>query len=302
MEKLSLRQTILEILDKHLNQDNGILLGECVSDPGGVEGTIPVSKNVIDTPMSEVAGPDFAVGCAIVGRRPVYVVRFQDFMLMGQSPFIAWAAPYKEMTGIPCPVFIRGMACDYFNVTHSNLLHSTFMHFPGINVYAPMTPGEYREAWKLFMSDDKPMYVSEYRDALDATDEMTDEIHDDAVLNVFAISKARQNSVIAKSILEKEGIKINLFHIAKLKPLEINKYKPYLEKCQKGLVIDAGRTICGAPEHIAHELMDLVPSCRVFAYGTADKFKSCNPNYYNEVPNAELIVKKIKDVLKKEIL
>lgn len=92
MGKLSLRETIYQILDDHLNQHNGILLGECLSDPGGVAGTIPTSPNVIDLPMTEVAGADFAVGCAIAGRRPVFVVRFQDFMLMNGSPFIAYAA------------------------------------------------------------------------------------------------------------------------------------------------------------------------------------------------------------------
>ena len=46
MESVSLRETIRSILDDHLNNNNGVLLGECVSDPGGVSGTIPESKNV----------------------------------------------------------------------------------------------------------------------------------------------------------------------------------------------------------------------------------------------------------------
>lgn len=134
-----------------------ILLGECVSDPGGVAGTIPTSPNVIDLPMTEVAGADFAVGCAIAGRRPVFVVRFQDFMLMNGSPFIAYAATVEEIHGVKAPVFIRALANDCFDATHSNVFHSTFMHHPGFRVCAPMTPGEYREAWADFMAHDTPI-------------------------------------------------------------------------------------------------------------------------------------------------
>lgn len=157
MGKLSLRETIYQILDDHLNQHNGILLGECVSDPGGVAGTIPTSPNVIDLPMTEVAGADFAVGCAIAGRRPVFVVRFQDFMLMNGSPFIAYAATVEEIHGVKAPVFIRALANDCFDATHSNVFHSTFMHHPGFRVCAPMTPDEYREAWADFMAHDTPI-------------------------------------------------------------------------------------------------------------------------------------------------
>ena len=64
MEKISLRQTIRQIMAEHLNKNNGLLFGECVSDPGGVAGTIPESKNVIDLPMTELGGADIAVGSA----------------------------------------------------------------------------------------------------------------------------------------------------------------------------------------------------------------------------------------------
>lgn len=38
-----------------------------------------------------------------------------------------------------------------------NPKHSTFMHHPGFRVRAPMTPGEYREAWADFMAHDTPI-------------------------------------------------------------------------------------------------------------------------------------------------
>jgi len=299
MGRLSLRETIREISRVHLEEHNGILLGECVSDPGGVAGTIPDSKNVIDLPMTEVSGADFAVGCAITGRRPIFVVRFQDFMLMNGSPFIAFAAAYKYVNGIPAPVFIRALANDLFDATHSNVLHSTFMHFPGFKVCAPITPGEYREVWEAFIQGDTPMYVSEYRDTFDNIEEYADEFDPAADMNIFAVSICRMHALKAKELLAREGIKVNVLHILWLKPFDSDKYVKMLNQIPIGLVVDPGREICGAPEAIAYELMLKAPGSRVEMLGVADTFKTTNPNCYNAIPSAEDISNRVKSILKK---
>lgn len=300
MSKKSLGDTIFEILETHLNHNNGILLGECVCGESGKSYSIPDSKNVIDIPMSETAGADFAVGCALAGRRPVFVVKYQDFMLLGASPFITYASVVKELQGVSAPVFIRAISADHFDCNHSNVLHSMLMHYPGIYVCAPMTSKEYTEAWNVFMYNDKPLYCSEYKDSFAITDEMVDEIYDDAVINVFCISKARMNIYEAKEILLNVGIKINIFHIAWLKPLKLSTYISHLEKCPLGVVIDAGRVICGTPEHIAYEFMHLVNGSKVYAMGIEDIPKSTNPKYYNEVPNGKKITEKIIEILSKD--
>lgn len=301
MERLSLRETIREILRKHLEENNGILLGECVSDPGGVAGTIPASKNVIDLPMTETAGADFAVGCALVGRRPVFVVRFQDFMLMGGSPIVYFAGVYKPLCGIGAPVFVRALANDGFDATHSNVLHSLFMHFPGIRVCAPITPGEYRDAWDTFMADDTPIYVSEFRDTFENKDEFSAEIDPDACINVFGISVCRMNTRQAKQILAKKGIKINVLDIMWLKPFDALQYGSILKQVPLGLVVDSGRTICGASEHIAYEMMLNYPGSRVEILGVADYIKTTNPHCQNPVPSAEMIADKICRMLGREV-
>lgn len=300
MIKKNLGETILEILDQHIKNHNGMVLGECITAPGSENGTIPVGKNVIGLPMSETAAADFAIGCALAGRRPVLVVRFQDFMLLGGSPFITFASVIKELQGATAPVFIRAVSADHYDCNHSNVLHSMFMHYPGIYVCAPMTPKEYRKAWETFMSDDKPFYCSEYRDAQTITEEMKDEFCEDAKINVFCISKARVNIFEAKDILLKKGVKINIFHICWLKPLDITKYVPYVKKCNLGLVIDAGRIICGASEHIAYELMNKVDGSKVYAYGIEDIPKSTNPKCYNEVPSGRKIADYILKILQEK--
>lgn len=299
MSNEKLKDTILRIMGEHIKQNNGIILGEGVCGEGGSGYAVPVSPNVIDIPMSETAGADIAVGCALAGRRPIFLVKYQDFMLLGASPFITFSSVVKELQGVSSPVFIRAVGQDYFDSNHSNVLHSLFMHYPGIYVCAPMTSREYEEAWNTFMSDDKPFYCSEYKDSYNLSEEMIDEIHDDSVINVFCISKARLNIAEAKKLLLDLGIKINVFHIAWLKPFNYSKYIPHLKKCPLGIVIDADRVICGTPEHIAYQLMHSVKGSNVYALGIEDVPKSTNPKYYNEVPSGSKIAQIIINILKK---
>ena len=298
MEGLSLKDTIKELSRWHLEENNGILLGECVSDPGGVAGTIPDSKNVIDLPMTETAGADFAVGCAIVGRRPIFVTRFQDFMFMNGSPIVYFAAVYKELCGIGAPVFVRARANDGYDATHSNVLHSLFMHFSGLRVCAPITPGEYREAWDVYMADDIPMYVSEFRDTFENTEEFSEEIDPDAQINVFGVSVCRMNIRKAKKILAERGIKINILDIMWLKPFDAVKHGSVLSKLPLGLVVDPGRETCGAAEHLAHQMMLKYPGSYVDTLGVLDHIKTTNPHCQNAVPAAEMIVDKVLEMLK----
>lgn len=298
MERLSLRDTIKKILEEHLSK-NGILLGECVSDPGGVAGTIPQSKNVIDLPMCEVAGADFAVGCALAGRRPVFVVRFQDFMLMNGSPFIAFAAVTKQLHGLSAPVFIRALANDHFDATHSNVVHSMFMHFPGMCVCAPCTSGEYVKVWKNYMEDDIPYFVSEYRDMYDNTEEMYDVIDENADINVFAISICRKYVYEAREVLLAEGININIINLFFLKPLILDDYIDVMNRVKIGLVVDPGHELCGASEAVAYNLMKQCRGSFIDVLGIEDKIKTTNPHRYNEIPHTEDIVKKIHSLLNK---
>ena len=70
---------IKRITRKHLTNDNGLLFGQCVTAVGWIGGTIPDCEGIVEIPMTDIAGPGFAVGAALMGRKPIYVVRYQGF-------------------------------------------------------------------------------------------------------------------------------------------------------------------------------------------------------------------------------
>jgi len=292
-------EVIKTVTRDHLENNNGLLLGQCVSAVGWIGGTVPDCKNIVEIPMTDVAGPAFAVGAALKGRRPIFVVRYQGFMWYNASSLVNYAAKSKQVWGKPCPVFIRSIAMEGHGIGHtaSSSIHSIFMHSPGMYVASPMTPKEYQSIWDWFMSNDDPLYVSEHRRSFVLTEEMNNTLHDEAKITILAISAARLNAVEACELLEKDGIKCDLIHQVWLKPfITSDDFATSIENTGLGLVIDSDFQMVGASESFAYNLMHefKVP---VHAFGIADKVCGVSPASENITPSAQMIVDKVKHLL-----
>lgn len=297
MENLTLAETIKAITRDHLENHNGLLFGQCVTAVGWVNGSVPDCKNIVELPMTDVAGAGFAVGAAIAGRRPIFVLRFQDFFTLNCNQIVHYAALSKELHHQGIPVFVRCIGMDSAGPVHSIMLHNIPMYFPGINVYAPMTPKEYKETWDAFVNSDIPMFVSEHRSAYKYIDEMPDEIVDEADVTLFGISDARREMMEAAHILITQGINVSIVHIMKLKPLDRELLINKMRHCKYGVVIDNGFPVCGAARDIAYEIMDGTDK-RVKALSCEDKTKCFNPEQQNRTPNAQKIVSTVLSFLK----
>ena len=298
MGQKTLAETIKEISRKHLEEENGILLGECISAVGWVNNTVPNCKGIVELPMTDVAGAGIAVGAAMVGRRPIFIIRFQDFLSLNGSPLINYAAKSKELHGRSTPIFVRALGSEGLGPVHSGVLHSVFMHFPGFRVVSPMTPGEYKEAWEIFMENDDPMIVSEHRESFENTEEMPDVLQDTSDITLFAISSPRFAVEEAAEMLMKKGITCNIVHIFRLKPFDVTqRYLEPLRRSKLGLVIDSSFEICGASRSIAYELSSF-SGYPVKALGLLDKTKCLCPPFQNKVPNTRQIYDTVRTILK----
>jgi len=281
-----------------LEENNGILLGECISAVGWVNNTVPNCKGIVELPMTDVAGAGIAVGAAMVGRRPIFVIRFQDFLSLNGSPLINYAAKSKDLHGWSTPIFIRALASEGLGPVHSGVLHSVFMHFPGFRVVSPMTPREYDKVWQEFMKYDDPMIVSEHRESFQNSEEMADVVNDTADITLFAISSPRFAVEEAAKMLLKKGITCNIVHIFRLKPFDVQeRYLEPLRRSKLGLVIDASFEICGASRSIAYELTH-ASGYPVKALGLLDRTKCLCPPYQNKAPDTRQIYDTVRNILK----
>lgn len=300
MADRTVADTIREITRNHLLNNNGMLLGQAISAVGWVNNTVPDCDGIFELPMTDVAGAGFAVGAALVGRRPIFVLRFQDFLILNGSPLIFYAAKTKELHGKSAPVFVRAIATEGAGPVHSGVLHSIFMHFPGFRVASPMTPCEYEEVWKDYLEHDDPMIVSEHRLSYSNTHEMKDVVLDDADITLYAISSTRFEVSKAAEMLKEDGIKCNIVNIVWLKPFIINpRLTAPLMQTRRGIVIDSGHEIAGASQSIAYELTQAT-GCNVKALGLHDKTKCLCPPLQNEAPNADRIYETVNRWLTQE--
>ncbi|MDI6761909.1 MAG: transketolase C-terminal domain-containing protein [Thermodesulfobacteriota bacterium] len=299
MGSKTVAETIREITRSHLLENNGLLLGQSITAAGWVNNTVPDCPGIVELPMSDVAGAGIAVGASLVGRRPIFVVRFQDFLILNGSPLIFYAAKTKELHGKGAPIFVRAIGAEGIGPVHSGILHSIFMHFPGFRVCSPMTPKEYEEVWKVFMENDDPMIVSEHRISFPNTEEMNDVFVDDADITLYAISSTRFEVTRATQMLKADGIKCNIIHLLWLKPIvSTRRLIDPLNQSKLGLVIDSGYEIAGASQSIAYAL-NQATGHSVKALGLYDRTKCLCPPLQNAAPNADRIYITVKQMLQR---
>ncbi|HIA68242.1 TPA: hypothetical protein EYN98_19775 [Candidatus Poribacteria bacterium] len=295
-------ETIKSITRKHLEEDNGLLFGQCVTAVGWIGGTVPEmteDEGIIELSMADVSGAGIVVGVAVVGRKPIYVIRYQGFMWYNSAPLLNYAAKSKDMWNVPCPIFVRSIAMEGgIGPVASGSHHGMVMRMPGMPVCAPMTPREWKEAWDWFMSHDDPLYVSEHRRSFPIDYEMDHILNTEADIKILAISAARLNASEAIDRLNYEGIVCDLIHLMWLKPFQITEIMiNSIKKTGLALVIDSDFEISSSSRSIAYELMHET-SVPVYSLGLEDRTAGFAPHLDNGTPTIEKIHDHIKSLMK----
>ncbi len=294
-------QTIQAVTRRHLKENRGLLFGQCVTAVGWIGGTVPElteAEGIVELSMADVAGAGIAVGAALVGRRPIYVIRYQGFMWYNAAPLLNYAAKSKEMWGVPCPILVRSIAMEGgIGPVASAAHHGMVMRMPGMPVVAPMTPGEWTSSWEWFMSHDDPLYVSEHRRSFPIDYELEPSLHPHAKITLLAISAARLNALEAVRLLAEDGIACDLIHLVWLKPLPVTEVLlSSLRRTGLGLVIDSDFEIAGPSRSIAYELMHAT-GIPVHALGLEDRTAGFAPQRDNPTPPAGKIMNRVKNLV-----
>ena len=294
-------ETIRAISRNHLTAEKGLILGQCLTAVGWVGGTVPElteDEGIVELSMADSSGPGIAVGAALAGRRPIYVIRYQGFLWYNAAPLLNYAAKSKEMWGVPCPLLIRAIAMEGgIGPVAAGSHHGMVMRMPGLPVCAPMTPNEWRQGWDFFLQHDDPLFMSEHRKSYARREEMADQIQDSAKVTVLAISAGRLSALEATANLQKAGLTCDLFHIVWLKPFAIStEMTASLKKTGLGVIVDSDYSISGPARSIAYELMHKT-GAPVHAFGLDDRTAGFAPHLDNVTPTTSRIERKILELL-----
>lgn len=297
----TLRDTIKETVRHHLKERGGLAMGQCLTAVGWVGGTLPElheSDGMIELSMADVAGGGFAVGAALVGKRPMYIIRYQGFNWFNAPIVLNYACKSKELWGVPCPMFIRSIAMEGgIGPVAGSSHHSLYYRMPGVKIFSPMTPGEYRMTYESFMKSNDVYYVSEHRGSYANTEELPDIFFDDPDITLFPISITRFAAVQAAKELLDRGLKVAVHHVFQVKPFSPSEQSLRSLRASKlgGIVLDDDY-VDGISKCLAHDLSSETGS-RMEVMGLDDRTAGFHPQVDNLPPNKDKIVQKIIEIL-----
>lgn len=306
------RDRTRKIIKNHLEKNNGELFCQALLGCGFVGNTVPDDipnhKGMMELPTSDASNPGIVIGSSLAGRKPIYIVRYQGFLSINLWSLAQYAAKSKEMWGIPCPIFIRAISMSGgIGPVASNYHHSSAIRYPGLKIYAPLTPNEFEEAWEDFISGDDPVICSESRLSFPIDYEISNKTLYDNNPDIFllGIGDARLECIKAQKKLVELEYKTEIGHITKLKPLCIpeNILKCINQKDTAIIIVDGDYQMCGISEHIAYKLIIENGFKKVYPLGIKDKTAGFASYCDNVTPTSEIILKFIKkNFLKKEKL
>ena len=301
MEK-TLREVIKETIYFHLKKKKGFVFGQCLTAVGWVGGTLPhltEKDGMVDLSMADVANGGIVAGAALSNRRPIYVIRYQGFSWFNAPIILNYACKSKELWGVPSPILIRGIAMEgSIGPVAGSSHHSIYYKMPGIKIISPMTPNEYKYAYKYFMKNDDVLYVSEHRGSYDNNKELKDYLPKNCDLILFSISITRFEAVKVRNILNKKGYKIGIANILWIKPFKIKeKWISALKESRYGGIVLDDDYSKGVASDIAYKLMKRTGS-KIEIMGLKDKSAGFSKASDNLPPNSEEIIKMILKIIR----
>ena len=298
----SLRETIKKITFKHLKRKNYQVFGQNLTDVGWVAGTLPKlfeKDGVIELPMADIAGGGIVTGSALVGRRPIYIIRYQGYNWFNCTFIVNYACKSKEIWKIPAPMFIRGISSEGSIGPVAGSSHiSIFYKMPGIKIYSPMTSKEYEKVYKEFMLKDDVFYISEHRSSYSNQKEFKNIVKKGFDLIIMSISVTRFSAVKAVKDLTKLDYKIGIIHLVNLKPFGLEKkWIEAIKTSKHGVLMTDNDYKDGILRILAHKVNEKTNK-NVHVMGLNDKTAGHHSSVDNLPPDSVAIKKKILEIIK----
>ena len=321
---LSYPEALNEALDQEMLRDDRVfLMGEDVGATGGIFG---VSKGLMerygaervrDTPISEATFVGCGVGAAIAGMRPVVEIQIFDFVALTMDMLVNQAAKFRFMLGgkPSVPLVVRGPQGGGIRLAaqHSQSLEAWFTHVPGLVVAAPSTPYEAKGLLVAAIRDDNPVVFLEQKLLyLGGNGPVPEELYaiplgkadikrEGTDVTVVATSAMVPRALSAATVLERDGISVEVVDPRTLQPLDEETILASVRKTNRLLIVHEAWVRGGFGAEIAAMVVD-----KAFDYLDAPVARLGAPHTpmpYNDrlelevIPSQERIVEAIRALL-----
>lgn len=325
MRRINYRDALKEALIEEMDKDDKVcIIGEDVGVYGGsfkvTLGLIEKygSKRVIDTPISENAIIGTAIGAAMHGMRPVAEISFIDFITLAMDQIVNEAAKISAFSPglykVPLVIRTQGGIGRGIGGHHEQSLEAWFVHTPGLKVVMPSTPYDAKGLLKTSIRDDEPIVFIENKKLYPIEGEIPEEEYliplgkadikrKGTDLTIISTSFMVHESLEAATILEKDGISVEVVDPRTLVPFDKDTIINSVKKTGKVLIVHEAVKRGGVGGEISAIIAE-----EAFNYLTSPIFRLAAPNIvipYNYsldkycIPGVEDIVLKVREILKK---
>lgn len=278
MHEMSFTEAAREGLAEEMARDPMVfVVGEGIGPRGGNFNTtvglyeLYGEMRLRDTPISENGFTGICTGAAVLGARPVVDFMFLDFELDALGGIINQASRLRWISNgqVKVPMVLRGgVGIASTGPHHSSNLFSIFMHIPGIHVVTPVFPADAKGLLKTSIRSDDPVIFLEHKKLM----KMKGQVPDGEVLTPFGkasivrpgkdltivgISYGVIESLNAATLLEKEGISVEVIDPRTLAPLDMDCILESIAKTHRLMIVDEDFSPCGAGAEIAARVMEL---------------------------------------------
>jgi pyruvate dehydrogenase E1 component beta subunit len=274
MPEITFRQAIHDAIVEEMRRDNTVfLIGEDIGTYGGAFGVTAGildefgKERVWETPISEEAIVDSAVGAALVGMRPIAEIMFMDFITLVLDPLANQAAKARYMFGgkatVPMVVRMPNGSGTGAAAHHSQSLETILMHIPGLKVVAPSTPYDAKGLLISAIRDPNPVCFVEHKLLYKTKGEVPDGEYtipfgvadvkrEGTDLTIVTSEIMVHKSLSAAEELSKEGISVEIIDPRTLLPLDVDTITQSVMKTGRLLVVhEAVKTAGWAGEIMA---------------------------------------------------
>ena len=257
---LSYPEALNEALNQEMLRDDRVfLMGEDVGATGGIFGVSTGlmdrygPERVRDTPISEATFVGCGVGAAIAGMRPVVEIQIFDFVALTMDMLVNQAAKFRFMLGgkPSVPLVVRGPQGGGIRLAaqHSQSLEAWFTHVPGLVVAAPSTPYDAKGLLVAAIRDDNPVIFLEQKLLyVGATGPVPEELYaiplgkadikrEGTDVTVVATSAMVPRALSASTVLERDGISVEVVDPRTLQPLDEDTILASVRKTNRLLVV-----------------------------------------------------------------
>ena len=225
---------------------------------------------MLDSPVSENATTGLAVGAALAGMRPIVFHPRMDFLLLAADPVINQAANWSYLFNgrVSVPLVIRAVINrgGEQGAQHSQALHATFMHIPGLKVVMPSTAYDAKGLLIAAIEDPNPVLYIDDRCLYGAADPVPEEMFRVPIgtaalrrsgrnVTLIGISSMAAECSKAAEILAEENIDAEVIDLRSLKPWDSERVLESVRKTRHAVVADPGWRTAGASAEIAATIL-----------------------------------------------